>query len=77
VQEFREVQKRKIDIKTLKKECRPFATPCDTQLQSIATAPHFNHWNKRYRLKHFENKEEKMLLEFTVKTSKGASVKQI
>lgn len=28
------------DIKTLKKECRPFATPCDTQWQSIAVAPH-------------------------------------
>lgn len=34
------MQKGKTDIKTLKKECRPFATPCDTQLQSIATAPH-------------------------------------
>ncbi len=37
------MSKGRIDLQTLKKkECRPFATPCDTQKQSIAVAPHFN-----------------------------------
>ena len=71
------MQKGKTDIKTLKKECRPFATPCDTQWQSIATAPHFHHRHKHYRPKHFKNQEEKMLLKFTAKSAKGTSVKQI
>lgn len=34
------MQKGKTDIKTLKKECRPFATPYRTGRTSIATAPH-------------------------------------